>query len=641
MRNRNWFLVLTASVLISRGAIAFAVDPAPNPKNQADQKAPKLVMEALQSEAAGDLVERDRLLTLAHKLDNDCPQAQWQRGWFITKDGQWQSAEDGVAIAKAAADLSSYESQRLRAPDNANGQWELGVWCYQNDLFEQARAHLLNTLGYASNHVGARQLLGYRMVGGQWISPQQLERFAIREYEVRTGMEKYGKKFSEVARNLRARKAQVRADAREELMQINDPMAIAPLEAIIAPINSESTALVLEWLARVPLTEASLAMARIALSSTDSKVQQLSIAKLKDRPLHDFVPELLQMLSSPVAAMSVPVVGPDGNVQGFRQAFAQEKQGQTDVMVLDTRMFIDMRDTRLTSAAQDLATATESMENARLREVDNRAAATAQNEAIMNRNRGISRLLSEITNREFTDDPRELWNWWDATNETEYQSTKLASSRYQSTQLVTKYYSLESPGPRALPGQLEPRPYSGPAINSRPGFLNDNRIFGAPMATTSLQFECFARGTAVMTRKGLQSIETIRVGDLVLSRNVSSGELGWKSVVRTTTRPPRPLVEISLDNEKLRCTGGHLLWVSGKGWTKASQLQPGDILHAAAQPAVVMKLDQKPEEQTYNLFVDENQTYFVGKQLVLSHDVSDRTPTHIKVPGLMAGFSDK
>jgi len=129
-------------------------------------------------------------------------------------------------------------------------------------------------------------------------------------------------------------------------------------------------------------------------------------------------------------------------------------------------------------------------------------------------------------------------------------------------------------------------------------------------------------------------IESLRVGDLVLSRDIPTGELSWKPIVRTTTRPPRPTFEIGLGVEKLFCTGGHLFWVSGKGWIKASQLKPGDILHAAAQPVVVMNVKQQPEAQTFNLAIDQTQTYFVGEQMIMSHDVTDRISTHLKVPGL-------
>ncbi len=81
---------------------------------------------------------------------------------------------------------------------------------------------------------------------------------------------------------------------------------------------------------------------------------------------------------------------------------------------------------------------------------------------------------------------------------------------------------------------------------------------------------------------------------------------------------------LSLDEGDLRCTTGHLLWVSGKGWTKASQIKQGDLLHTASQPALVMSVRQAADAPTFNLEVAENHSYFAGANRVLSHDVTPR-----------------
>ena len=41
---------------------------------------------------------------------------------------------------------------------------------------------------------------------------------------------------------------------------------------------------------------------------------------------------------------------------------------------------------------------------------------------------------------------------------------------------------------------------------------------------------CFAAGTLVLTDDGLRAIETIEVGDVVASRNETTGELTWQPV---------------------------------------------------------------------------------------------------------------
>ena len=48
---------------------------------------------------------------------------------------------------------------------------------------------------------------------------------------------------------------------------------------------------------------------------------------------------------------------------------------------------------------------------------------------------------------------------------------------------------------------------------------------------------CLAAGTPVWTDQGLLAIEKISVGDRVLAQDIETGELGYKPVLRTTTRP--------------------------------------------------------------------------------------------------------
>lgn len=602
-----WTIACCGLCLLNAAVVAIAADVGSNSTAEPQSSASQYVTRALQAEAEGNLVERDRLLALAAKTDARCEAAQWQLG-YLRVAGRWQSIEDCLATTDGGTSLDAYEARRLIALDNSASQWELALWCTQNRHPDQARAHARRTIELEPNHVAARRLLGFRYVDGQWISAAEWNQFERRTADVQRGLEKYGEQLIEVARGFRAHKAEARGSARDQLMEISDPIAIAPVEGIVGSADTEAAQAALRWLARIPDPEASRSMVRFAMFYPGLKTRQLATSQLRERPYHDYVPELLQMLSSPVASMSLPVVDRNGTLRGFRQAFAQERQGQTEVFVLDTRMNYSATGPRNSvrlqsqdSAPRDLMSQLEAIERAGQRVNENATALRANNQRILVRNQRIAEVLSDVTNREFSGSPNELWAWWDEVNETEYQAMKLSNVRYASTELATRNYT---------------------------------ELASAAIGSTRVSHECFARGTPVITRRGPRPIESLRVGDLVLSRDVPTGELSWKPVVRTTTRPPRPIYEITLDDESLQCTGGHLFWVSGQGWTKASQLKGGDVLHGAASPAVVMKIVQRADEPTYNLAVEATQTYFVGKQMVLSHDVTDRVPTYIKVPGL-------
>ncbi len=132
---------------------------------------------------------------------------------------------------------------------------------------------------------------------------------------------------------------------------------------------------------------------------------------------------------------------------------------------------------------------------------------------------------------------------------------------------------------------------------------------------------CFAAGTPVVTQMGPQAIECVTAGDLVLNKDMQTGELNWRPVLKATARTPSPMMAIALEGETIRCTNSHLFWVSGTGWKKASELKVGEILHGAQTPARILAVEAQPAEKTYNLEVADSPNYFVGKNMLLTHDV--------------------
>jgi hypothetical protein len=124
------------------------------------------------------------------------------------------------------------------------------------------------------------------------------------------------------------------------------------------------------------------------------------------------------------------------------------------------------------------------------------------------------------------------------------------------------------------------------------------------------------------------------MGDLVLSRNVDTGELAYKPIVGTTVRPPRPIVRLTMGGEEILATLGHPFWVAGSGWRMAKELNPGAVLNGVSEP-VRVSVSQPDENQTaYNLIVADFSTYFVGETGVLVHDNSPVRPTASVVPGI-------
>jgi hypothetical protein len=122
----------------------------------------------------------------------------------------------------------------------------------------------------------------------------------------------------------------------------------------------------------------------------------------------------------------------------------------------------------------------------------------------------------------------------------------------------------------------------------------------------------------------------------VLAQHAETGELAYKPVLRTTIRPQGELIKVTAGSESFQTSGGHLFWVSGKGWVKSRNLKSGQVLHTANGPLHVTGVEAGSIAQTFNLIVADFSTYFVGEQMILSHDNTVRTPTRALVPGLAA-----
>ena len=134
---------------------------------------------------------------------------------------------------------------------------------------------------------------------------------------------------------------------------------------------------------------------------------------------------------------------------------------------------------------------------------------------------------------------------------------------------------------------------------------------------------CFAAGTPVRTFDGLRPIETLRVGDQVLTQDPKSGELKYQAIVTVYHNPPNATFRVALDDgEPIVATGIHRLWKAGKGWTMVRELKPGDSLRTLGGLATIKSVEADRTQPVYNLQVADGESYFEGKSGVLAHDNS-------------------
>ena len=133
---------------------------------------------------------------------------------------------------------------------------------------------------------------------------------------------------------------------------------------------------------------------------------------------------------------------------------------------------------------------------------------------------------------------------------------------------------------------------------------------------------CFAAGTSVHTVEGPRAIESIHVGDRVLSQNTSTGMLGFQPVVAVHRNKPAATLRVSIGGETIVATGIHRFWKANKGWTMARELKPGDHVRMLGGLATVRSIETGKIQPVYNLDVAQDRDFMVGTQGLLVHDFS-------------------
>ena len=132
---------------------------------------------------------------------------------------------------------------------------------------------------------------------------------------------------------------------------------------------------------------------------------------------------------------------------------------------------------------------------------------------------------------------------------------------------------------------------------------------------------CFVAGTLVSTLSGPQPIETLREGDVVLSRSEDdrNAKLTWRPVVDTFRFENKPVMDLVLRSqegvqETTTVTVDHPYWVESEGWVNSGQLETGDRVAGrdGRSHEVISTTRLEAHDTVFNIHVAEDNTYFVG-----------------------------
>jgi hypothetical protein len=599
----------------------------------AKAKAEQLVSAAVQAEVNGDSARSFALLHDALRADPENKLAHWQLG-EIKINNQWVAAEETQRRATADPLQAEYRERRKQSGDSPQGQLALARWCRKSNLKEEAQFHWANVLTLDPKNEEALRALDLRWHKGRLVPRGQLAQEKDQLRQSKLAAERWSSKIVKWRRDVLGPDMNARLAALTEIRAIKESDAIPSLEDVTLgheandPRHSPQFAAVglafVDSLGKTQGQAATESLARHAVFAADKKVRLAAIEKLKPRDRHDFVPMLVDALGMPIEATYSLTTGPDGSVHYLRSLYREGPDSdwswesrraavQRDLggpsILLDTytgKAVVGPGESPVVIAAKKANVATAYQK----RYATNAAATEFQvqqaNQSVETLNARVVQVLTATTGEELGDNPKSWWDWWRSTNE--YASYDHPVDQHYDSDVDRYYYNFPTYG----------------------------LVSSAPPPKIPIGRSCFVKGTSVWTKVGLRPIESIEMGDLVLSQDVTTGELKYEPVIARTVRPPSPVVKLSIDTEEVRATRGHLFWVSGTGWRMAKELEKGTMLHGLNGGSRIRSTESDGEAEAYNLIVAEYNTYFVGEHGLLVHDNKPRTPTLSLVPGVVA-----
>jgi hypothetical protein len=615
----------------------------------------ELVRAALKAEAAGNAAEHEKLLRRALERDPNYGPARWHLG-YVRVGKEWLKWDE--VQRRTASDPRITEYRRLfdEQAGTPAGELALARWCRDKGLEDHARFHWLHVLSFQPQNEEALKALGMRWFKGQLLTHDEI--VVARQGQSESSKESAGPRaqrkdwakyfaprVTKWQRMIAEDEAAVASEIREDMEGIGKSSrgeywaAVQAIDSILLLRSrwrkdaAAYGALSLKWiklLDGMPEPPATVSLARHAVDHPAPEVRAAAADALKKRPKEGYVPILLARMQAPVEA-SFTLQPSFGSVtwgytfyqEGPRADRAVTRVGTVGVVgrgplnspqggVKDPGSDQTTRDRMTVNAMQtkrDTATVTRravAAAAATVQQVDQ--AVSAMNALIEEVNRRVRVALSRSTGTDCGESAPAWWDWWE---DCQYGR-----------------YDLEKPRSDAK---------KKPLYESSSASQSQVEVSGYP-AAIDVGHSCFPRGTVVWTLTGPVAIDTLKVGDRVLSQHPLTGELAFKPVLETTARKLRPMMKISVGPEVITATRGHPFLVAGEGWKVARELNVGMRLHGASGPVTVDALEDAPkwkpfyerlaekpdadagDDLAYNLVVDESHTYFVGAHKVLVFD---------------------
>jgi tetratricopeptide (TPR) repeat protein len=615
----------------TEGAAAPAAPTADRPayeqaRKEAGRDATAHVRLALWCESRGMTAERMKHLAMAVMYDPSNALARGLLG-LVAYKGRWGDPED---VGKRIQDDPSYRrlideylERRAQAPHKPDAQMKLAAWCEEKGLKAQAIAHYNVVVQLDPSREGAWRHLGYKKSGGRWVKPEEAAAEKLEAERQRHADKDWRPRLVRMREGLDGKDAAKRGRAERALIGVTDPRAVPTIWAVFITGGTErSQVAAVQMFGQIDGAASSLALATLAILNPQGSVRARAAETLMRRDPRDIVGRLISLVRKPFAYKVRPIDAPGstgelfiegetfnvrrlyrsrgidpGLVPGDSFAMSGTPEPLADAIAMQpgdaarngptTGGFDPM--TFLVSAAFASAISRQDMRTAQRLDVirqDNQAqrqrlaedvqAIDATNAQIRDLNGRVLPILTTLTGQDLGAEPEKWKAWW--TDQLGYA-------------------------------------FQQQSATAKPTFTE---VVDSPSWSASL--ECFGAGTMVRTIDGPRAIESIQVGDRVLTQDTSSGVLGFQPVLAVHHTRSAATVRVTLDGETLVATGIHRFWKAGQGWVTARDLKPGDRVRALGSVSEVKAVETGSSQPVYNLDVADNHDFFVGAKGLLVHD---------------------
>ena len=469
----------------------------------------------------------------------------------------------------------------------------------QKGLKPEATAHLTMVTNLDPGHESARKQLGFKKQGNRWVTAAQLAAEKA-EVEAQRKADKYWTtRLTEWRTSLDDPSEQ--AEATEAMAAITAPRAVPSVWATFAAGKAAHQKIALQLLGQIHSADSTRALALLAVMSKSPKVRGRATEILRRRDPHDFTPLLAGMLRdrslSPdpilfhyqVQPLGWDQIGSPGYVfvQGPRYNFlrvyttgeSRQPESPNFGPMIQPGYFRRLARQHETQA-NDLAMAVRQIQG---ESADDVAAAKLHVREVERANDQIIRVLAAATGQNPGGKVVDWKKWW-----TERQG-----------------FVYDPPSQESLEDWT--------LSDDKPTYISNVHLFST---------SCFAAGTPVHTLNGSRSIESVHVGDQVLTQDPRTGVLSYQPVVAALHNQPYNVLKITLGQSAIKATGIHRFWRAGQGWAMARDLKPRDVVRTLGGTAEVEAVEAIGAEPVFNLKVLQSESYFVGERGVLVHDNS-------------------